>query len=55
MGPGFEPDAITDAIEKVVDTYLELRSTDDETFIETYRRLGMKPFKTALYGEKTAA
>ena len=55
MGPGFEPDAITDAIEKVVDTYLELRSSDDETFIETYRRLGMKPFKTALYGEKTAA
>lgn len=55
MGPGFEPDTITDAIEKVVDTYLELRSSDDETFIETYRRLGMKPFKTALYGEKTAA
>ncbi len=55
MGPGFEPEAITDAIEKVIDTYLELRSSDDETFIETYRRLGMKPFKTALYGEKTAA
>ncbi|MEP2947055.1 MAG: nitrite/sulfite reductase [Lentilitoribacter sp.] len=55
MGPGFEPEAITDAIEKVIDTYLELRSSDDETFIDTYRRLGMKPFKTALYGEKTAA
>lgn len=55
MGPGFEPDKITDAIEKVVDTYLELRNADDESFIETYRRLGMAPFKTALYGEKTKA
>jgi sulfite reductase (NADPH) hemoprotein beta-component len=55
MGPGFEPHEITDAIENVVDTYLKLRKADDESFIETYRRLGMEPFKTALYGEKTTA
>lgn len=55
MGPGFEPHEITDAIENVIDTYLGLRNAIDETFIETYRRLGMKPFKTALYGEKTTA
>lgn len=55
MGPGFEPHEITDAIENVIDTYLDLRNATDETFIETYRRLGMKPFKTALYGEKTTA
>ena len=51
-GPGFEPDKITDAIEIVVDTYLQLRKGDNETFIHTYRRLGMTPFKEALYGKK---
>ena len=34
------------------ETYLDLRDGQDETFIETYRRLGMAPFKVALYGEE---
>jgi sulfite reductase (NADPH) hemoprotein beta-component len=39
----------------VVDTYLKLRLTDDETFIDAYRRVGPQPFKTALYGEPARA
>ena len=47
-GRGFAADEITDAVETVVDTYLELR-TEGEEFIDTYRRVGMDPFKQKLY------
>ena len=39
-----------DAVETVVDTYVKLRATADEDFLSAYRRVGMKPFKEALYG-----
>lgn len=55
IGRGFEPEKITDAIETVVDTYLGLRSSPEETFIQAYRRVGAQPFKTALYGEPAKA
>jgi len=55
VGRGFEPEKITDAIETVVDTYLGLRSSPEETFIQAYRRVGAQPFKTALYGESAKA
>ncbi len=48
-GPGFAYDEIVPAIERLIAAYLELRSGEDELFIETYRRLGMAPFKAALY------
>ena len=38
------------AIERIVDCYLEMR-TDDERFLDTYRRVGIEPFKTAVYGD----
>jgi sulfite reductase (NADPH) hemoprotein beta-component len=47
-GRGFPADQISDAVETVIDTYLELRE-DGEEFIDTYRRLGMAPFKKNLY------
>ncbi len=48
-GPGFDEDGIVDAVEKVTDVYLGLR-TDGERFLDTYRRVGMEPFKEAIYG-----
>ncbi len=48
-GPGFDEDGIVDAGEKVTDVYLRDR-TDGERFVDTYRRIGMDPFKEALYG-----
>ena len=48
-GPGFGPDGIVDAVEKVVDTYLELRAHASEPFLAAYGRLGPAPFKEALY------
>jgi sulfite reductase (NADPH) hemoprotein beta-component len=47
-GPGFSYDAVPDVIETLVDTYVSLRA-DGETFLQTYRRVGMTPFKEALY------
>jgi sulfite reductase (NADPH) hemoprotein beta-component len=48
-GPGFDPDGIVDAVQKVVHKYLELRSGPDEPFLAAYARLGDAPFKEALY------
>ena len=49
-GRGFSSDDIVDAVETVVDTYLRLRQSPGETFLDAYRRLGDAPFKEALYG-----
>jgi len=55
VGRGFEPDKVTDAIETIVDTYLALRTSPQEIFLDAYRRVGPQPFKDALYGEKAEA
>jgi sulfite reductase (NADPH) hemoprotein beta-component len=49
VGPGFSSEQVVDAVETVVDTYLKLRTSADEPFLTTYRRLGQAPFKEALY------
>ncbi len=48
-GPGFSEDGIVDAVETAADVYLAQRE-DGERFLDTYRRIGMAPFKEALYG-----
>jgi sulfite reductase (NADPH) hemoprotein beta-component len=57
-GPGFAYDDIVPAIERIVRAYLEQREGPQETFLQAYRRLGLGPFKEALYpaeGTKDAA
>ncbi len=54
-GPGFAYDEIVPAIERILKTYLELRDSPEETFLTAYRRLGMAPFKAALYPAKESA
>lgn len=48
-GPGFDEAGIVDAVETAADVYLRERA-DGERFLDTYRRIGMEPFKEALYG-----
>ena len=48
-GPGFSAAEIVPAIERLLRAYLGLRRDRGETFLQTYRRLGPGPFKTALY------
>jgi sulfite reductase (NADPH) hemoprotein beta-component len=48
LGPGFSTAAIVDAVETVLQTYLELRAPG-EVFLAAVRRLGLAPFKERLY------
>jgi sulfite reductase (NADPH) hemoprotein beta-component len=48
-GPGFNEDGIVDAVERVTDKYLAVRE-EGERFLDTYRRVGLEPFKEAIYG-----
>ena len=48
-GKGFEADELIDAIERMVDFYLTQKQ-GEERFLDTYRRIGMDPFKEVLYG-----
>ena len=49
IGPGFDEDGVVDAVEKATEVYKSLRE-GDERFIDTYRRVGLDPFKEAIYG-----
>lgn len=51
IGPSFYADEIPNVITNVINTYVAQRN-DDESFIETYRRLGVTPFKEAAYKDK---
>ncbi len=53
-GPGFAYDEIVPAVERIVRAYLSLRDTAEETFLQTFGRLGMDPFKAALYDQEGA-
>ena len=53
-GPGFSADALIPALERLLCAYLTLRDRVDEPFITTYRRVGLDPFKAALYPQEGA-
>jgi sulfite reductase (NADPH) hemoprotein beta-component len=48
VGPAFSYDQVVDAVETILRVYLAQRAPG-EPFIDTYRRVGMAPFKEALY------
>ena len=48
-GPGFSEDGVVDAVERATEVYLRERA-EGERFVDTYRRIGMAPFKEAIYG-----
>ncbi|MFP5480357.1 MAG: nitrite/sulfite reductase [Alphaproteobacteria bacterium] len=48
-GPGFAYTEIVPAIERILRAYLALRTEPSETFLQAYKRVGMEPFKAALY------
>ena len=52
-GPGFDENGIVDAVERATDVYLANRE-GGERFLDTYRRLGMAPFKEAIYRKEPA-
>ena len=48
LGPSFAQDAMPDVIEKIIAVYIEQR-TEEEQFIDTFRRIGIDPFKERVY------
>ena len=48
IGPAFGEHDVADAVETIVGTYLGLRGKD-ERFLDTYRRVGIQPFREKLY------
>ncbi|HUD52818.1 MAG TPA: nitrite/sulfite reductase, partial [Parvibaculum sp.] len=48
VGPAFTEDEIVDAVDTIVKTYLGIRK-EGEIFLDTYRRVGVQPFKEKLY------
>ncbi|WP_068320589.1 nitrite/sulfite reductase [Polynucleobacter yangtzensis] len=51
IGPSFYADEIPDVMTNIINTYVKER-TEDESFIASYRRLGVTPFKEAAYKNK---
>jgi sulfite reductase (NADPH) hemoprotein beta-component len=49
VGPSFGYDEVVGAVETIVDTYLSVRESPDESFLATYARVGLRPFKEKLY------
>lgn len=47
-GQAFTEDKVVGAIDTIVETYLSLREPE-ERFLDTYKRVGMAPFKEQLY------
>ena len=52
-GPGFSEDGVVAAIETATDVYLANKQ-GSERFLDTYRRIGMAPFKEAIYAPSPA-
>ncbi|MBL4721461.1 MAG: nitrite/sulfite reductase [Alphaproteobacteria bacterium] len=50
LGRAFSSEAIVDAVEMIIEIYLELRNSG-ETFSEMYLRTGPAPFKEKLYAD----
>ncbi len=50
LGPAVPADKVTDAVDQMIEVYLRERHAG-ERFIDTYRRVGLVPFKEAVYAE----
>ncbi len=48
IGPAFARKDITDAIQRIIETYVELRR-EGESFLQALDRLGLEPFKQGAY------
>jgi sulfite reductase (NADPH) hemoprotein beta-component len=52
LGPAVPYDDVVDAVEDLAEAYLALRERPDELFIETFKRIGVEPFKERVYATR---
>jgi sulfite reductase (NADPH) hemoprotein beta-component len=50
LGPSFAQESMPEVIEKILDVFVANR-TDEELFIDTFKRIGMAPFKERVYAK----
>ncbi|GAB3276020.1 nitrite/sulfite reductase [Parahaliea aestuarii] len=50
LGPSFKQEDMPEVMEKIINTYVDLRG-EEETFLDTYRRVGIDPFKERVYAK----
>ncbi len=50
LGPSFARDEVPGVMRKLVEVY-QAEKTGDESFLDTYRRIGHEPFKRAVYAD----
>ncbi|TNF07769.1 MAG: nitrite/sulfite reductase [Gammaproteobacteria bacterium] len=50
LGPSFGREEMPDIISKILDVYINNRQ-GDELFVDTYRRIGLDPFKESVYAK----
>ena len=49
IGPSFARAEVPDVIERLLRAYLSLRDSDAERFVDVVHRVGLDPFKEAVY------
>jgi sulfite reductase (NADPH) hemoprotein beta-component len=50
LGPALPATRVAEAVEQLVEAYLRERK-DGERFLDTFRRVGVAPFKEAVYAD----
>jgi sulfite reductase (NADPH) hemoprotein beta-component len=51
IGPSFARDEVAGVVETLIQTYLRLRDSDAERFVDVVARVGIDPFKTDVYSD----
>jgi sulfite reductase (NADPH) hemoprotein beta-component len=54
LGPSVPKDQVAEVIGRLLAVYLDLRE-DGERFLDTYRRVGVEPFRERAYAELEVA
>lgn len=54
-GPAISRADIAGVVERIISVYMEQRRSEDETFLQCYRRIGMSPFKARIYATDEVA
>ncbi|CAM3532231.1 nitrite/sulfite reductase [Bordetella sputigena] len=51
IGPSFARDEVPGVVETLIHTYLRLRDSEEERFVDVVGRVGIEPFKADVYGD----
>jgi sulfite reductase (NADPH) hemoprotein beta-component len=52
IGPAVPYDDVADVVEDIAEAYLDLREKPEELFIDTFKRVGVEPFKERVYATR---